>query len=93
MARAQKREPPRMSLDELLSLPVTMDIVVAGRAFGLGRTKAYELHQAGEFPCEVLPLGRYLRVRKADLMRALGLSVDGKPLPEAADQASHGDAA
>ena len=73
-----------MSLDELLGLPVTMDLPTAGRAFGLGRTKSHEMARTGEFPCRVLRVGRFYRVRKADLMHALGLTVDGKPLPATA---------
>jgi len=72
----------RMGLDELLDLPVMMDLPTAGRAFGLGRTKSHEMARADEFPCRVLRLGRFYRVRKADLMHELGLTVDGKPLAE-----------
>ena len=32
-----------MSVDELHQLPVSVGIVTAGRAFGLGRTLSYEL--------------------------------------------------
>lgn len=84
-----KERTPQMSLDELLGLPVVMDLPTAGRAFRIGMTKSYEMARSGEFPCPVLHLGRFLRVRKADLMHELGLTMDGKPLPEA----SHGDAA
>ena len=35
-----------MSLDELLSLPVSVDLTTAGRAFGIGRTKSFELARA-----------------------------------------------
>ncbi len=88
---AKPRTPPReMSLDELRALPLTVDVVTAGRAFGLGRTKAHELARADEFPCEVLRLGRFLKVRKADLMHELGLTMDGQPL---AAETGHGTAA
>jgi hypothetical protein len=32
---------------ELQSLPAVVDLVTAGRAFGIGRTKAYQLAQTG----------------------------------------------
>jgi hypothetical protein len=40
----------QMQKDELLALPVSVDLTTAGRAFGLGRTRAYELARAGQFP-------------------------------------------
>ena len=76
------RAPIRMSMAELRELPVTVDLVTAGRAFGLGRTIAYELQQKGEFPCPVRRLGERYRVTKADLFRALGVDLD----PAAAEQ-------
>jgi hypothetical protein len=79
-----------MTLEELRELPLTVDLVTAGRAHGLGRTISYELMRAGEFPCAVHRRGRYYRVLKADLMTSLGLGMDGKPLA-AAD--AHGSAA
>jgi hypothetical protein len=57
------------------ALPVTVDLPTAGRCFGLGRTKAYEMARAGEFPCPVLPIGRRFVVTKAALLRALGYEV------------------
>jgi hypothetical protein len=90
MARPQIRENMRMSMEELLALPVVVDLDTAGRAWGLGRTKSQELARAGEFPCTVFRLGRYYRVRKEELMRSLGFGMDGRPLPVAD---AHGDAA
>jgi len=66
-----------MGLEELLALPVVMDLETAGRAFGLGRTLSYQLARREEFPCPVLRLGRSYRVRKADLMRELGVPLEG----------------
>lgn len=62
-----------MSEEELLALPVTVDLETAGRAFLMGRTKAYELARATEFPCQVLPSGRRFVVTKAALLAALGI--------------------
>jgi predicted DNA-binding transcriptional regulator AlpA len=74
MARPQIPENKRMGTEELLALPVVMDLQTAGRAFGLGRTITYELMRRGEFPCPVLRLGRSYRVLKADVMRMVGVS-------------------
>jgi hypothetical protein len=61
-----------MTRHELLALPAAVDLVTAGRAFGIGRTKAHALARAGEFPVPVLRLGHTYRVTRADLLRVLG---------------------
>jgi hypothetical protein len=61
-----------MSSVELRNLPSVIDLVTAGRAFGLGRTKSHELARAGQFPVPVLRLGNSYRVTRAALLRALG---------------------
>jgi hypothetical protein len=63
----------QMQKDELLALPVSVDLTTAGRAFGLGRTRAYELARAGQFPCRVIPVGRKFRVPRSALLEALGI--------------------
>ncbi|MGW2100323.1 DNA-binding protein [Streptomyces olivaceoviridis] len=59
---------------DLLSLPPTIDVALAGRAFGIGRDNAYKLARRGEFPCKVIRAGRLYRVVTADLRRELGVS-------------------
>lgn len=66
-----------MSRTELLALPVAVDLVTAGRALGLGRTKAHELARRGEFPCRVLRVGRAYRVPRAELLATLGEPASG----------------
>lgn len=61
-----------MSDSELLALPVSVPLAVAGRAFGLGRSKAHELARAGEFPCAVLLVGKRYKVPRSKLYDALG---------------------
>jgi hypothetical protein len=63
----------QMSLDELLALPVSVDLVTAGRAFGLGRTKAFQLAKDGEFPCRVIRVGIKYRVPRSAIFEALGI--------------------
>lgn len=65
-----------MTKDELLSLPVTVDLVTAGRAFGIGRSGSYDLAARGEFPCRIVRAGRALRVPRAELLRVLGIADD-----------------
>jgi hypothetical protein len=68
-----------LSAAELRDLPTAVDIVTAGRAFGIGRTKAHELARAGQFPVPVLRLGNSYRVTRAALLRALGESTTDEP--------------
>lgn len=63
----------QMQNEELLALPVSVDLTTAGRAFGLGRTRSYELARAGQFPCRVIPVGRKFRVPRSALLEALGI--------------------
>ncbi|KUN32579.1 integrase [Streptomyces corchorusii] len=56
---------------DLLDLPPTIDVETAARAFGIGRTLAYQLVRKGQFPCQVIPAGRAYRVVTADLRRVL----------------------
>jgi hypothetical protein len=60
--------------DAVLALPVTVDLVTAGDVLGMGRTAAYEALRRGEFPVQVLRVGRRYRVVTADLQRLLGLT-------------------
>ncbi len=63
-----------MTREELLTLPVAVDLDTGNRALGLGRSKGYELAKRGEYPCKVLRLGKAYRVVTADLLNLLGLA-------------------
>ena len=63
-----------MYIQELLSLPVVVDLTTAGRAFGISRTSAYRLAGLGQLPVPVLRLGRRLVVTRAALFGALGVT-------------------
>ena len=65
-----------LSTDEILQLPAAVSLEVAGRAVGIGRTKIHTMARRGELPFEVLRLGSTYRVRKADLLKLLGLTPD-----------------
>ncbi len=62
-----------MTPDEVRELPVTVDLVTAGRAFHLGRDAAYELARRNAFPVPVLQLGRRLVVTRSALLNTLGV--------------------
>jgi hypothetical protein len=76
-----------MTEDELYALPVSVDLTTAARAFGLGRTKAFELAKAGQFPCRVLRVGLKYRVPRSAIFEALGVdpatAVSREPQPAA----------
>ena len=66
-----------LTVAEVAGLPAVTDLVTAGRALGIGRTRAYELARAGQFPCPVIRVGGTWRVPTAGLLAVLGL-----PAPE-----------
>lgn len=74
-----------MTTDEVRALPAAVDLVTAGRALGIGRTKSHEMARAGEFPVPLLRLGTRYRVRRADLLALLGIedepSTGGRSAP------------
>ena len=81
------RKPPAaasMKKEELLSLPVSVDLETAGRAFGFARSRSFELAKTGEFPCKVIPVGRRAdgtpvkyRVPRSAILAALGYEDPG----------------
>jgi hypothetical protein len=73
----------QMTTEELLALPVSVDLVTAGRAFGLGRTKAFELARADDFPCRVIRVGVKYRVPRRALLDALGIADKSSTQPAA----------
>ncbi len=71
-----------LTLAEVAVLPAVTDLVTAGQALGLGRTKAYELARAGQFPCPVIRAGKTWLVPTAGLLALLGLPVPGTSRPD-----------
>ena len=64
---------PPMSMQELLALPVAVDLRTAARALGITANRAYELVRTGAFPCPVKRYGREWRVSRASIFRELDL--------------------
>ncbi|SFK37230.1 hypothetical protein [Geodermatophilus ruber] len=65
-----------MTQAELAALPATVDVVTAARALSCGRTLAYQLVRAGQFPARVVRLGSRYRVVTGGpdgLLAALGI--------------------
>lgn len=63
----------------------TASVEDAAQAFGLSRSKSYDLVRRGGFPCRVLPIGRTNRVVTAPLLRVLE---SGEPEYNTASSAS-----
>ncbi|MFE6872584.1 DNA-binding protein [Kitasatospora sp. NPDC057692] len=63
-----------MTVQELMELPVTINVVTAARALGIGPNRAYELIKQGRFPVELIDLGGSVRVPTAPLKALLGIS-------------------
>lgn len=63
-----------MNKQEILALPVAVDIVTAGRAFGISKSHAYELAQRNEFPVPVIRAGKRLIVSRGALLGALNIA-------------------
>jgi hypothetical protein len=62
-----------MTLEEVLALPATVNVVTAARALGIGHNKAYDLIKAGTFPVRTLTMGGTVRIPTAALWEALGI--------------------
>jgi hypothetical protein len=60
--------------DEIRAWSVTVDVPTAGGAFGIGRGESYRLVREGRFPVPVLRIGRLLRVPRAAVLAALGIT-------------------
>jgi hypothetical protein len=63
----------RLTIDEVRALGTTTDVVTAGAVLGIGRTTAYQLVWAGQFPVPVRRIGRKHVVAVAHLLRAIGV--------------------
>lgn len=66
-----------MTMAELLALPVSFGLPVAARALGIGRNKAYEMREAGEFPVPVHRIRGQYTVTRPDLFWYLGMTPEG----------------
>lgn len=64
------------TLEQIKGWGATTDVVTAGKAFGIGRNRAYELAKDGNFPVRVIPVGRNYRVVVAEILAILDVSSD-----------------
>lgn len=73
------KSPRHWTPQQVRGLGVTTDLVTAGAILGIGRTNAYALAQADEFPVPLLRIGRSYRVPVAGLLAAVGLPIEPTP--------------
>jgi hypothetical protein len=59
--------------DEIRAWKVTVSVPVAGSAWGIGPRGSYQLARQGAFPVPVLRLGGILRVKRSEVLSALGI--------------------
>lgn len=60
-----------MDREDLAGLPALLDVPDAARVLGIGRSLAYELVRRGEWPTEVLRIGKLIKIPSAPLLRLL----------------------
>ncbi len=59
------------TVEAVRALGITTDVETAGAILGIGRTKAYDLAKAGQFPVRVLRVGRRYLVPTPALLKLL----------------------
>lgn len=74
-----------MEIQELLALPVAVDVPTAGRVLGLSKNTAYRQVRDGTFPLPVIRAGRQYRVPRAAILAALGVTDPGPSLTSTSD--------
>jgi hypothetical protein len=61
------------TLEAIRHLGMTTDVETAASILGIGRTKAYELAKADEFPVPLIRVGRRYVVPVPAILRLLGI--------------------
>ncbi|MCP2343711.1 DNA-binding protein [Actinomadura rupiterrae] len=72
-----------LTIAQIRALPAMIDLVTAGRALGIGRTKSYALARAGTFPCRVLRVGDSYLVPITGVLQVLQLDPADTPVDTA----------
>lgn len=66
----------RWSPQRIRALGATTTLEIAAEILGIGRSKGYELARDGEFPVEILRIGRRYIIPTAAILRLLGAPSD-----------------
>ena len=62
-----------MNRDQLAALPPVLDVPAAAKVLGIGRSLAYDLVRRGEWPTQVLHIGKLIKIPTEPLVRLLGV--------------------
>ena len=65
--------PRGLTVAEILAFPAAATLKQANAAFGMSDSTGYALRRQGTYPVPVLELGRCLKVRRSDILAALGI--------------------
>ncbi len=76
-----------MTHDQLMALPVALDVQTAAAVLGIGRTVAYELIRTDCWPSPVQRVGGCIRIPTAPLLELLGVTRDSHEEPLATARA------
>lgn len=68
----------RPTLQDLATLPPTVDLMTAAKILGIGRSVAYALVREGRWPTPVVRAGRLIRVPTAPLLNLLGIAAHNR---------------
>ena len=71
-----KRQMTPAEIIELARRQATADAQAAFAAFGISEVAGYASIRRGDFPIEVIKVGRVWRVRRRDLVSKVGLEAD-----------------
>ena len=58
-----------MDRHDLTALPPLVDVPTAAAVLGIGRTLAYKMVKTGQWPTDVLRMGKLIRIPSAALLR------------------------
>lgn len=74
--RRQAMQCEGWSLERVRSLGAVTDVVTAAAVLGIGRTKAYELAKAEQFPVRTFKVGRRYRVPVSAILELVTNAID-----------------
>ncbi len=62
------------TVEEVLALPVTVDLMTTARALGISKTVAYQLARMGRYPVPLYRVGARYRCLRSVLLTYLGIT-------------------
>ena len=62
------------TVEEVLALPVTVDLMTTARALGISKTVAYHLARTGQYPVPLYRVGTRYRCLRSVLLAHLGIA-------------------